>query len=475
MSVLAWPPTRYSLPLSAEFPSLFGRYEQVVQLAFEHALGHRLDDWQVGLLKALTELFPKGHKRAGQLRWRQALILVARQNGKTEIAAALGLLFMLARPNSLVIGIASTADQARLVYKRAMGVITGNAALAGRFEALTETRGIRAKSGSEWQIKASKSAALQGLPIDLAVVDEVHLVKPELWSDLLAGTGARTDTLVVGITTAGDDESALLMRLLEDVDKGVDRLGHWIWEAPEARVPDEDEELLGFLAAANPALACGRLDPDTLLSDVRATPPQDVIRYRLNRFVSSSGTLLDPVAWATCARRDDERLPAGRPVFTIDRTPDWSHACLTATVRAEDGTIHTEVVGSVIRPSIDRLERACVALATHSPANFVVDRYQLGELGKRLKERGMPVLVLNQADIISASSRFYALVVQRRIRHAGDQLLAMQIPRATRKNVGTSFRIARSGTGAQIDAVMATAMGAYVAETVKPAEDQLFV
>ena len=59
--------------------------------------------------------------------------------------------------------------------------------------------------------------------------------------------------------------------------------------------------------------------------------------------------------------------------------------------------------------------------------------------------------------------------------HAGDQLLTLQIPRTTRKNVGTSFRIARSSTGAQIDGVMATAMGVYVAETVKPVEDQLFI
>lgn len=470
-----WPPTRHSPPLSADFPSLFGRYENVIQIAFQHALGHRLDDWQVSLLKALTEVFPDGHQRAGQLRWRQGLVMVARQQGKTELAAALGLLFMLARPRSLVIGIASTADQARLVYKRAMNVITGNAALVGRFDALTDTRGLRAKSGSEWQIKAAKSAALQGLPVDLAVVDEVHLVKPELWSDLLAGTGARPDTLVVGITTAGDDDSVLLKRLLEDVDKGTDRLGFWVWESPVADVSDDDATLLEHLRAANPALASGRLDADTMLADVRATPPQDVIRYRLNRFVASMSAFIEVSAWQACTRDQDEGLPAGRPVFTIDRTPDWSHASITATVQDEQGVIHTEVVASIVKPSIDRLEAVCVALADHRPEWFVVDRYQLGELGKRLKDRGLPVLIMNQADVISASSRFYALVTQRRLRHAGDQLLTLQIPRTTRKNVGSSFRIARSGNGSQIDAVMATAMGAYVAETVKPAEDQLFV
>lgn len=477
MSVPAWPPTRWSPPLSDGFPSLFGRYEWVIQIAWRAALGHELDEWQVDLLKAITEQFPDGHARAGELRWRTVLVSVARQNGKTEIASALGIVLMLARADALIIGIASSADQARLVYGRSMKVIERNRALAGRFEALTETRGIHAKNGATWEIKASKSAALNGPPIDLGIVDEVHLVKSALWSDLVNGTGSRPNTLVVGITTAGDEDSGLLKRLYTDAENsdGSARFGFWIWEAPAGRMPDDDTELLEYLRAANPAIACGRIDPDIAVADVRGMPPQDAIRYRLNRFVASTGSFIDPGAWAACRRAEGEAFPAGRPTFAVDRTPEWSHACVTASLLDEQGVLHTEVVASVVRPSIDRLEALCVALAVWSPANYVMDRYQLGELGKRLKDRGLPTQVLSQADVISASSRFYALIVQRGMRHAGDPLLAVQIPRATRKNVGSSFRIARTGSGSQIDAVMATALGGYVAETVKPVEDQLFV
>ncbi len=476
MSTPPWLPVRWSPPLAPDFPSLFGRYEKVVQIAWRHALGHELDEWQVWLLRSMTEQFPAGHERAGQLRWRTVLVSVSRQNGKTELAAALGIVLLLARRDALIIGIASSADQARLVYGRSMKVIERNTALAGRFEALTDTRGIRAKNGSSWEIKASKSAALNGPPIDLGIVDEVHLVKSALWSDLVNGTGSRPNTLVAGITTAGDEDSELLKRLYEDAEKGDEgaRFGFWIWEAPEARIPEDDETLLAYLKAANPALAGGRIDPQIAIADVRGMPPQDAIRYRLNRFVSATSSFIEPALWQACARPDGDAWPEGRPVFAIDRTPDWSHACVTANVMDADGVVHTVVVASVTKPSIDYLETVCVALAAHAPGNFAMDRYQVGELAKRLKERGLPVQVLTQADIVSASSRFYALVVQRKLRHACDPLLTMQVPATARKNVGSGFRIARSGSG-EIDAVMATAMGAYVAETVAPVVDQLFV
>src|SRR5699024_7641481 len=114
------------------------RYKGAMQLAWRAAMGHELDAWQVSLLRAITELYPKSDPRAGQLRWRQVLISVARQNGKTELVAALGLMFLLARADGLIIGIASSAEQAGLTYRRAMRVINRNNALAKRFEALTE-------------------------------------------------------------------------------------------------------------------------------------------------------------------------------------------------------------------------------------------------------------------------------------------------------------------------------------------------
>lgn len=462
MTVAPWPPARWSPPLSEDFPSVFGRYRAVFRIAWRQARGYVLEGWQEQLLEHITEINPA----TGRLRRRQGLVSLARQSGKTEIAAALGLLFLLWKSAPYVAGIASSAEQARLVYDRTMRVIMANPSLAVMFEALTDTRGIRAKDGGRYEIKASKSAALQGLPIDLGLVDEVHLLKMALWSDLVSGTGGRPDCMVVGITTAGDDDSELLKHLYKLAETGDagDSFGFWIWEAPEGKVPEDDETLGSYLQAASPALAAGRVDLATVLSDVRALPEADVVRYRLNRFVSSSNTFIGAGLWAAGAWGEDEVFPRTvRPVFGVDRTPDYEHACVTVAARVGD-VVWTQVVASVPRPTVERLASVCVELAKHSPVTYTMDGYQLRDLGVELKKRGLPVRIESQGGLMNASALLYSKLAQGRLKHRGDPLLSVQVPRTVRKNVGDGYRISRQDSSTEIDAVVATALAVYAAE-----------
>lgn len=468
----AWPPTRSTSPLSAGHDSLWRRFEAVFRIAWRAAVGYSLEEWQESLLDAVTEL-----RADGRLRFRQVLISLGRQNGKTEIAAALGLLVMLWKSPALVVGIASSAEQARLVYDRTMTVIRRNPALAVRFERLTDTRGIQAKDGSKYEIKAAKSASLQGLPIDLGIVDEVHLLKQALWTDLVNGTGGRPDCFVVGITTAGDDDSVLLKHLYDLAATGAagETFGHFIWEAPEARVPEDDELLAEYLCAANPAIASGRIDVEVVVADVRAMPEPDAVRYRLNRFVAASEASFIPLGqWIAAGRSEDEAFPEGRAVFAVDRTPDWGFATVVAAVRVGE-VVWTEVVASVERPSPEGLADLCGRLySRHGAALFVMDGYALRDVGLELKRRGLPVRIGTQGDVIAASSLLFAKVVRGHLRHANDPLLSVQVPRAARKNVGEAFRISRKDSSVEIDAVMATALAVHAAETAGDTGPQFF-
>jgi len=387
LDIAAWPPARYTAPLGPDFKSGLDPLLPVFKIAWRAARGYELECWQVELLRAILELFPDGHPRAGELRYRQVIVSLGRQNGKTEIAAALGLFQLLQKAGALVIGIASSAEQARLVYDRTMDVIRKNPALAKRFDALTDTRGIRALDGGKYEIKAAKSAALQGLPIDLGIVDEVHLLKGALWNDLINGTGGRPDCLVVGITTAGDSGSELLTDLYAlaatAIEDDASRFGAFIWEAPESRIPEDDETLGRYLAMANPSIASGRIDLDNVISDVRAMPEPDAIRYRLNRFLTSSTAAFMSLAdWQARTRPAQYEWPTGPLVFTFDRTPEWSYATVTASVRAPDGKIHTEVVASLNHPTLETLVDVAVKLWAHGPAMFAMDGYALKQLGR---------------------------------------------------------------------------------------------
>ena len=466
---------RCTPPLSADYPSEADWLLPILRIAWKTVddPNFKFDEWQEDLLRRILEVYPDGHARAGELRWRQCVISVGRQNGKSLLAASLGLWGLLRSPGNFVVGIASSAEQARIVYDRTMHVIRSNKALSDRFEKLTDTRGIKGKDGSKYEIKAAKSGALQGLPVSVGLVDELHLLPSSLWTDLVNGTGGRKNGIVIGITTAGDENSELLKGLYEAGDKAIagdptlDRFGFFVWEAPEAIVPDDDETLLEYLVQANPALEAGRLDAHNILSDVRAMPDTDIIRYRLNRFVYGTSIFISPTLWAACARPDGATLDLDgvRPVFAIDRTPDWGHATIAVGVKKDDGITDTELVASIVKPTLEQLVHICLQLSKFSPQTFIVDGYSLRELGLELRKRGMPVTISTQGDIVNASSMVFAKIMQRKIHHSSDPLLTVQFPRTVRKNVGDQYRISRKDSSVEIDAVMATVLAIYGAET----------
>lgn len=476
----AWPPSRFTIPLADSFPSLYDGYRRIIEIVWRVAFGYVPEEWQTALVRAVLEIYPAGHARAGQLRYRQVLISMGRQNGKTEVAAILGLIGLLRKLDAIVIGIASTLEQSNLIYKRTLEAISRNGALAAKFR-VSGTRGIRSHTGGEYRLKPAKSAALQGVPLDLGLVDELHLLKAEVWADLVNGTGGRVDCLVVGITTAGNDSSELLIRLYKLAAEAIaedseGRFGAFIWEAPTDTIPAADDEFLAWLKHGNPSLASGRLDAEVIVSDARSLPPTDVLRYRGNRFVTGAAQpFIEPSKWAACARPLGAPWPEGvRPIFTFDRTPDWRFGSIVATGKDKAGRLHTEVVASLVNPSLERLLAAAVKLNRHSPLEFAMDRYALGDLALELKRRGMPVRVGSQADAINAASMLYAKVARGELQHAGDPLLAQQMPHAIRKNIGENYRITRAGTGVAVDAVLATALGVLVAETTTDAGPQVF-
>jgi hypothetical protein len=145
----------------------------------------------------------------------------------------------------------------------------------------------------------------------------------------------------------------------------LDRFGAWIWEASEAVVPKDDDEFMALLTEANPALQDGRIDPKILLSDARNEVELDIIRYRLNRFVNSAKDVFIPFSlWLKNERRIDDVLPAGQVVFGIDRSPGWEFATVAAAVMV-DGVIHTELVASIVKPTLEKL--MLVAFGSDSP------------------------------------------------------------------------------------------------------------
>jgi phage terminase large subunit-like protein len=474
-------PAIYTQPLSEDFPTDGDKLIELVKVAWkspELPDGLQLDEWQEWLLRHLLERFPDGHPNAGQLRYRQAVVSMGRQNGKSLLAAIIGVYGMLMhqRSGASVMSLASSIDQARIIYNRVLFVIQSNQFLSKRFKKASESRGIVTADGTgRYDVKPAKEGALQGIPISLCLFDELHLAKKGMWSAAVLGTAQREDGIVIGITTAGDQNSETLLDLYKTGqaasagDPELERFGYFCWEAPQhAKVEDPDA-----LRAANPSISAGRLSLDNVLSDLKTIPEHEARRYRLNQFITGTASSWIP---SDTFRKAGDRLsiPQEGGVFAVDISRNWEHATIAfANQVAEEH--HTELVRTFVQPNETQLFNALVELHhRYAPRAIALDDRGLPNLGKRLKLAGFPVWQLWTKEMSAACSIVYSMFANGEAKHNNDPLLIVQSPKGIAKYSGESWFISRKESLGEIDALMATVMALYVSSRAEHAAIGVF-
>ncbi|MGD7734135.1 terminase large subunit domain-containing protein [Propionibacteriaceae bacterium G57] len=478
-----WSPTSYTAPLTERFLSDGPRLAQLVERHYRTAEDGliTLDQWQRELFNHVLERYPLDWPVAelrGRLRYRQVVISLGRQNGKSLIGSAFALYGLLQHckgPN--VLGIATTVDKANIVYGRVKYAIDHAPPLKARLKT-SGTRGIKRRDGAgEYQVKPASDEGVQGEPVSLAIADELHIMRPIMWDSIVTGQRSMAEALVLGITTAGDEASVLLKRLYKDglaaVEEpaGDERFGFFLWEAPEGASLDNPDDI----KAANPAVACGRIPVERVQADEAKKPEVDVMRFTFNRFVKSATAWLPSDKWRATATGGvpDAALADGRIVFAFARTPAWEHASVTAqTMR--DGILSTEVIASIARARRADLVSLGRHLAERFPnAAFTLEAATLSTVGKELRDAGLEVWMLSQSEMAQASAGAFAAIAGRRVSHAGDALLTDQMPHAKRKHtLNGGWRVVAGSHDA--DAVLATVAGLHVAEVRPDPETQLF-
>lgn len=486
-----WMPSRYT-------PSLTGTEDfetdgpKLLAFAARHwsiaeAVRFFLDAWQVWLIRHVLERYPQDwpveHLR-GQLRFRQVVISMGRQNGKSLLGALFVIYFLVLHkrgPN--VIGLASVDRQAKIVYKRVKYGVDQSPALAREIKT-SSTRGITRKDGSgAYFTMPAKEDTAQGEPATGVLYDELHLGLSSLWDAMLLAMRAQRNALMIGITTAGDDDSLLLVRLYAEGEAAIEgadeRFGFFCWEALSPELTVEN------VIRANPAIACGRVPLDIAMSDAQKmaadtvvgpdglTGWQRVIRYTLNLFVEgAAGAWASLQAWKDSGVEDLEHH--GQVVYSLERTEDWEYASIIATSRA-GRMVHTELVASLTDPTFEQLLESCKALATLGPCSFAMPAETLGKLADRLREDGYDkVWKLSQVEMASAAQTAKSTIARRALLHPSDPLLRHQMARAKGRRTGEGWRLSRTVSGVHIDTVLAMVAGVFVATVAEDESMQLF-
>jgi phage terminase large subunit-like protein len=460
-----WAPAFYS-GMDEEEQFDYSQGDLAIELA-EYAFANsptplKLDQFQRWILREVLK------QRNGEFVWNQYFISMGRQNGKTTIVSALMLYLMLVHhPQPNVFTIASTLQQARICYDRFSNLVNSSPSIKKRFRPTTETRGIRTNVGGYLQVSTSKAASLQGHSLTSCVLDELHLLKPETYDAVVIGAGQQKNSLVIGITTAGSEESVLLKRLYEQGKAGLPGLGCAIWEAPEnASVTDVEA-----LKAANPALAEGRMDEAQILREVAVLPESDAVRYRLNRFITAENPFLPFGLWQSL---DECEYPPQPMKIVADISPGWGAFTLAGAWK-KDEEVHTTVLASVIKPSYEQATNLVLRVLEQIPYTEVgISSYWGGALIEALNAKGVRTKRLVKRDDYVAPPLFYEAVATKKIKHDHLDLLNFQMARVGKKDQGDEYRLVRSAGGSEIDVAMATVYACYMQLTDQSSPKQIF-
>lgn len=233
-----------------------GDYDQLVLQPWQHFVMGSLYGWV--------------HKDTGHRRFREALIFIARKNGKTTMISGLSNYAVSKdnEPGARVYVLANTKQQAGELFDESRAMVQKSPQLRKRMR--ENQKGIFFdKAQSRIEPRASDSKKLDGLNTHLGIFDEIHEFKNfKLINVIKKSRGARKQPMIVYITTAGYQLEGPLVEyyeIAEDVLEGVieqDRKFYFMAEMDDIKEIDNPE----LWIKANPNIGVS-LDLPSLIDD----------------------------------------------------------------------------------------------------------------------------------------------------------------------------------------------------------------
>ena len=402
----------------------------------EQMLGVTLDPWQKWVLIHALELKPDG-----TYRFRTALLLVARQNGKTTIVQVLFLWALFTGRAQLAVGPAQDLGIARRTWHAAIKMARADDELREQIVAVRKANGqetLELVSGAEYIIQATNEDAGRGLQgVDLLHLDELRThTNDGAWSALTKTTSARPNSLTICTSNAGSDASVPLNRLHATAIAGTDpTLFLAEYSAPSGCDLDDPEGR----AAANPSLGNGRLSAEALDS-ARALDPEPVFRteclcQRVPTLVPT-WQVVEEAPWVNLADLNSTALD---PVtLCVEVAFDRLSASIAFAGSREDSKYHVEVAAS--RPGTDWLLERLLSMWNHPDhavtAVVVDDKSPAAPLIKDLQDAGVTVLVPKARDMAAAYARWVDGAKADVIRHRSQPELNDAMAAVTTRSMG---------------------------------------
>ncbi|NBH01947.1 terminase [Amycolatopsis sp. SID8362] len=451
-----------------------------------NVLARPLDPWQRWAAIHGGELLPDGRPRFLIL-----LILVARQNGKTELLVILILFWLFVEDRRLVLGTSTNLDYAKESWEKAVE-------LAEAVDALAEDiapNGIRRANGEQvlrtihharYKIAASNRKGGRSLTIHRLVLDELR--EHADWSAYGAAVPAMnavSDAQGWLISNQGDARAVVLHSLRKaaldfiETGEGDERLGLLEWSAPDGSKATD----VSAIQAANPNVGY-RLSLSNILGAARRAQRAggEELATFLTEILCMSVPMLDPAIdagkWADCRDPGDLSAVRGRVALCFDVSIDGRHATLAAAAQLSDGRVRVEAVKAWDDMKVMRREMRAVVRQVGprrvgwfpsgpaaAYAAVLDDNDQDGWPPEGVEVEGI------RAEVPAVCMGFAELVDAGDVAHSDDPLFNAQVGGTEKGRRGDAWVFVRRGAG-HCDATYAMAGAVHLARTLpeeKPA------
>jgi phage terminase large subunit-like protein len=459
----------------------------------------RLRNWQKDIVRGIYDPVADDGRRLV----RTALITCGRKNGKTAFAASICLAHLCgpeSEQRGQIFSAAADRDQAALIFREMEAMIFADAALRQRCNVQRFAKKIEdATSGSTFQALSSDARKAHGLSPSLIICDELaQWPGRALFDNLVTGTGARREPLLIAISTQSSDPNHIMSELTvygRQVNEGVisDRtFAPFIFEVPITADPwDESNWPL-----ANPALNDYRdlIEMRQAAALARRLPAREAAfrNLYLNQPIDPDTRFVAGADWRACTGAIDPETLRGRPCWgglDLSSVRDLSAFVLffpesgavlpwfwvpgdNLLEREERDRVPYRVwrdQGFLEAPAGRAIDRRAIACRLAKIASLydlrglAFDRWRIEDLKTILAAEGidLPLTDFGQG-FVSMGPAVDALeiaIIDRRLQHGGNPILSWNIANAVVETDAAGARkISKSRSVERVDGVVALAM-----------------
>lgn len=483
----------------------------------------RLEPWQEQIAR---DLF--GWKRPDGTRvYRTAWIEVARKNGKTELAAGLALLLLVAdgEGGAQVYAAAVDKEQAKLVFNKATAMVAMSPELSQHVETFKTALFVPALNGSFKPLSAI-ARSKHGFSPSGMIGDELHEWQDdELYDVIHKGTGARKQPLEILITTAGQKGVGFGWEMHEKAR----RILAGEEEDPEfyaviyAAGEDDDWRDPAIWAKANPNLGVSvseaYMESECRKAASSARHENNFRRYHLNQWTEQIERWLAMDDWRACSRdptaahlwRELMEEARGRPAYgglDLGSVSDlcalawyvppetgerglllWRHwlpkAALNKVQRAKrrlfDGWVAAGAL-DLTPGNVADYDYICEAVMADCEVlqclGLGIDRWNATQTAVRLKNEGLPVELMGQgyATLAAPTKELERLVMARdELEHGNHPVARWMAGNVTVKiDPAGNIKPDKESAGDKIDGIVAAIMAIGLAMADEPEELQRY-